>query len=72
MLSEYSVGDANDVCRDAVARREPVARKAAVDDHKFLASEYHAVFVLQRWRRTFDQIEKTLTSRRDGSALCWI
>src|SRR5713101_9432852 len=46
-----------------------MARKAAVDDHKFLVSEDHAVFVSQRWRRTFDQIKETLTSRRDVSTV---
>ena len=68
MLGEYTVGDADDVGRDPTAWPS-MARKAAVDDHKFLVSEDHAVFVSQRWRRTFDQIEETLTSRRDVSTV---
>ena len=64
MLGEYTVGDADDVGRDPAARPS-MARKAAVDDHKFLVSEDHAVFVSQRWRCVFDQIEKALTSWRD-------
>jgi hypothetical protein len=31
MLDEYSVGDADDVGRDPVARREPVARESTGD-----------------------------------------
>ena len=49
MLSEYTVGDADDVGRDPAARPS-MARKAAVDDRKFLVREDHAVFVSQRWR----------------------
>src|SRR5207245_7404601 len=63
-----TVGDADDVGRDPAARPS-TAREASVEDHKFLVSEDHAVFVSQRWRRTFDQIEETLTSRRDVSAV---
>ena len=58
MLSEYAVGDADDVGSDPTSWPS-MARKAPVDDHKFLVSEDHAVFVSQRWRRTFDQIEGT-------------
>ena len=64
MLSEYAVGDADDVGRDPTARPSK-ARKTPVDDHKFLVSEDYVVFVSQRWRRVFDQIEKALTSWRD-------
>src|SRR5271170_3533638 len=68
MLHEYAVGDADDVGRDPTARPS-MARKAPVDDHKFLVSEDYVVFVAQRRRRVFDQIEETLTSRRDVSTV---
>jgi hypothetical protein len=46
-----------------------MARKAAVGDHNFLVSEDHTVFVSQRSRRTFDQVDETLTSRPDVSTV---
>ena len=69
MLHEYSVSDANDVCRDPVARREPMSREAPMDDYIFVVGEDHAGFVSQGWRRAFDQIEETFTSWRDVSTV---
>jgi hypothetical protein len=45
VLSEWAVGDSDDVRRDLAAGGKSLARETAVNDDVFLVSEDHAAFV---------------------------
>src|SRR6267143_248673 len=68
MLREDSVLNAHDICGNPV-HREAEVRKSPVHDHEVSLGHNHSRFVLQRWRDALDEIEQTLTTRCDMSAV---
>src|SRR6266404_6174947 len=68
MLDENAILDTNDVRRNPVHRLAE-ARKSSVHDHKVFFGHNRSRFVLQRWRDALDEIEQTLTTRCDMSAV---
>src|SRR5712675_821107 len=68
MLHKDSVLNAHDICGNPV-HREAEVRKSPVHDDEVSLGHNHSRFVLQRWRDALDEIEQTLTTRCDMSAV---
>src|SRR5580704_8747070 len=68
MLHKDSVLNAHDICGNPI-HREAEVRKSPVHDHEVPLGHNYSRFVLQRWRDALDEIEQTLTTRRDMSAV---
>src|SRR5439155_3454948 len=74
ILKHIPVLDQNPVLDAKNVRRDPVhelakARKSPVHDHEVSLSHDRSRFVLQRWWDALDEIEQTLTTRCDVSAV---
>ena len=68
MLDQNAIVDANDVRRNPV-NRLPEARKSSVHDHMVSLSHYRSRLVPQSGWQALDEIEQTLTTRCDMSAV---
>src|SRR5437870_1038374 len=68
MLHKDSVLNAHDICGNPV-HREAEVRKSPVHDHEVSLGHNHSRFVLQRWWDALDEVEQTLTTRCDMSAV---
>src|SRR6267378_3328776 len=68
MLDKDSVLNAHNIRGNPIHRSAETA-KPPVHDHQVSLSHDRSRFVLQRWREALDEIEQTLTTRRDMSAV---
>src|SRR5712692_6935357 len=68
MLDKDSVLNAHNICGNPIHRSTETA-KSPVHDHEVSLSHDRSRFVLQRWRKALDEIEQTLTTRCDMSAM---
>lgn len=68
MLDEDSVLNAHNICGNPIYRSTETA-KSPVHDHEVSLSQDRPRFVIQRWWDALDEIEQTLTTRRDMSAV---
>src|SRR6202171_4898238 len=68
MLDKDPVLNAHNICGNPIHRSTETA-KSPVHDHEVSLSHDRSRFVLQCWRDALDEIEQTLTTRRDMSAV---
>ena len=68
MLDQNAIVDANDVRRNPV-NGLPEARKSPMHDHKISLGHDRSRLVLQSGWQALDEIEQTLTTRCDMSAV---
>src|SRR5207237_435242 len=68
MLDKDSVLDAHNICGNPIHRSTETA-KSSVHDNEVSFSHDRSWFVFQGWWDAFDEIEQTLTTRCDMSAL---
>src|SRR5712675_2026521 len=68
MLDKDSVLNAHNICGNPIHRRTETA-KSPVHDHDVSLRHDRSRFVLQRWWDALDEIEQTLTTRCDMSAV---
>src|ERR1700678_803573 len=74
VLNNIPMLNQNTVLHTQYVRRNPVHGKAkaaetSMQDYEVLLSDDRSWFVLQRWRKTLDEIEQTDTTGRDMSAV---
>ena len=68
MLREFSGSYAHNISGDPIDRGTEIA-KSAMHNHEVSLSHDRSRFVLQRRRKALDEIEQTLTTRCDMSAV---
>ena len=66
--SASTVGDAKNIRSDPIHRLAE-ARESPVNDHEISLRHDRSRFVLQRWRDALDQIEQSIATRFDMSAV---
>jgi hypothetical protein len=68
VLDENAILDAKDVRRNPVDGKAKI-RKPPVHDHEISFGHDRSWFVLECWRKVFDEIEQALAARRDMCAV---